>query len=689
MRWAQLTLVENDPGRYDPDFWLDYFRRVKAGGACLSAGGCVAYYPTGIPFHHRSAWMGESDPFGYLIEGCRRLGMVVLARTDPHAVHQDAHDAHPEWIAVDAGGERRRHWASPEMWVSCPVGPYGLDFMTEVHREIVTRYGVDGIFVNRWAGSGACYCAHCREDFFRAHGMDLPRTADPGDAAGRARIIWEEERLFALWRRWDEAIRAIKPDCRLIPNTGGGALSHLDMKRTGELADMLVADRQARRGLAAPWENGKNGKEYRSTLGGKPAIGLFSVGLEEPYRWKDSVQSEAEMRIWVAEGVANGLRPWFSKFSGFLHDRRWLKTVEGIFLRHHAMERYLRGGRPLARVGMVYSQQTARFYGGERSRQRVEDHTLGMYHALIEARIPFEMVHDGRLNPADLKGFNLLILPNVAALSAGQCEQIRSFVHRRGSLLATFETSLHDERGARRDDFGLADLFGASWRSESRGPQQNSYLKVEPDRATGAFHQITAGLEDAGRIINGVSRIGVALRDPRAAVPLTVIPSYPDLPMEKVYPRVDRTDEPGVVARETEGGGRVVYFPWDVDRTFWEIQCVDHGRLLANAVRWAAGELPPAEVTGPGLVDVTVWEGPDWLTVHMVNLTNPMTMKGPYRELLPLAGQKVRVELPAGRRAKQARFLVSGSSAEIAERGAVVRADVPPILDHEVLAIDV
>src|SRR5262245_22335316 len=25
MRWAQLTLVENDPGRYDPKFWLDYF----------------------------------------------------------------------------------------------------------------------------------------------------------------------------------------------------------------------------------------------------------------------------------------------------------------------------------------------------------------------------------------------------------------------------------------------------------------------------------------------------------------------------------------------------------------------------------------------------------------------------------------------------------------------------------------
>src|SRR5262245_46453815 len=53
MRWAQLTLVENDPGRFDPAFWLDYFKRTHADAACLSAGGVVAYYPTEVPLHHR------------------------------------------------------------------------------------------------------------------------------------------------------------------------------------------------------------------------------------------------------------------------------------------------------------------------------------------------------------------------------------------------------------------------------------------------------------------------------------------------------------------------------------------------------------------------------------------------------------------------------------------------------------
>ena len=104
MRWVQLTLVENDPGRFDPQFWLDYFRRLHADAATLSAGGIVAYYPTEVPLHHRSAWLGASDPFGALVAGCRALGMHVVARTDPHAVRDEVRAAHPDWIAVD--GER-------------------------------------------------------------------------------------------------------------------------------------------------------------------------------------------------------------------------------------------------------------------------------------------------------------------------------------------------------------------------------------------------------------------------------------------------------------------------------------------------------------------------------------------------------------------------------------------------------
>jgi hypothetical protein len=682
MRWAQLTLVEDDPVKFDLRFWLDYFQRTCSDAVCLSAGGCVAYYPTNVRFHHRSPWLGTRDVFGELVAGCRKLGMVVIARTDPHATYDDVREAHPDWIAVDAAGQSRRHWASPEMWVTCGLGPYNFEFMTEVEKEIMSRYGVDAIFINRWDGSGMCYCEHCRDHFRQSSGLELPRTSDPQDAARRAYILWRQQRLFELWRLWDCEVRSINPDSCVIPNTGGGATSSLDMQRIGELAPTLIADRQARHGLTAPWANGKNGKEFRATMGGKPIVGIFSVGVEEPYRWKDSVQSAAEVRLWVADGVANGLRPWFTKFSGVLHDERWLKPVEDLYRRYARWEKYLRNERPLARVGLVYSQQTAWFQD-----LNVEEHTLGWYQALIEARIPFEMVHDRLLDGAHLGPFQTLILPNIAALSDAQCQQLRAFVKRGGGLIGTYETSLYDEWGRKRRDFGLADLFGVTFKAHVEGPMRNSYLRLEKDLATGRRHPLLAGLEDAPRIINGVRRVEVEptrlFRDP----PLTLIPSYPDLPMEKVYPRVPKTDVPQVFLSEN-GPGRVVYFPGDIDRTFWEVLSVDHLLLLRNAVHWATGEEPPVTVTGPGILDVTVWQQKNSLTVHLVNLSNPMLMKGPVRELIPIGAQQVRLRLPEGTRAKAVQLLAADKVLPVEQAGSFLEVTVPSILDHEVVAID-
>ena len=281
MRWMQLTLVEDDPIHYDPEFWIDYCRRTKSDGVCLSGGGCVAFYPTEIPFHHRSAWLGDRDVLGELITGCRKLGMTVLVRTDPHATYDDAKEAHPDWIAVDADGKPRRHWASPEMWVTCAYGPYNFEFMTAVHKEIMTRYRVDGLFHNRWDGNGICYCVHCAENF---RGRDRTRFAALG---GRRR-----DATYLAWQKWRRGatFRADRP-CgagrfarstqarRIVPNGGNVALNAIDAIALTSRAPMMVADRQGRSGLAEPWQIGKVAKEYRSVVGDKPVIGLFSVGV--------------------------------------------------------------------------------------------------------------------------------------------------------------------------------------------------------------------------------------------------------------------------------------------------------------------------------------------------------------------------------------------------------------------------
>jgi hypothetical protein len=158
--------------------------------------------------------------------------------------------------------------------------------------------------------------------------------------------------------------------------------------------------------------------------------------------------------------------------------------------------------------------------------------------------------------------------------------------------------------------------------------------------------------------------------------------------MEMVYPRVAKSDVAQVFLRENGAGGRVVYFPWDIDRTFWEIMNVDHGRLLGNVIRWAMNEDPPVRVTGPGILDITVWRQKASMTVHLVNLTNPMMMKGPLRELVPVGEQKLRIRVPEGAKARKVHLLVSGKNPAYKSSRGVVSLSVSSVLDHEVVALD-
>jgi hypothetical protein len=157
--------------------------------------------------------------------------------------------------------------------------------------------------------------------------------------------------------------------------------------------------------------------------------------------------------------------------------------------------------------------------------------------------------------------------------------------------------------------------------------------------------------------------------------------------MEMVYPRIPKTDVAELYLREI-GTGRVVYFPWDIDRIFWEVLGVDHATLLKNTVHWATNEEPTVQVTGAGVLDVTAWRQAGSMTVHMVNLTNPMMMKGPFRELIPIGEQRVVVKLPAGATAGKVHLLVAGREIPVEQVGARLTVTVPSIRDHEVVAID-
>ncbi|MFC4007003.1 family 10 glycosylhydrolase [Nonomuraea purpurea] len=657
-RWTQLTLAEDDPAHLDVGFWTEVMRESRSNAACISAGGYIAYYPTRIPFHYRSSFMGDTDPFGALVEAARGLGMHVMARVDPHAVHADAARAHPEWLACDPQGEPIEHWSYPGIWLTCAFTGYHREFITEVTREIVREYDVDAVFANRWEGyGGISYSEEARRSFRDETGFELPkRERDPSDPAWPAYVAWRRRKLSDLVAIWDAAVKDLRPHARFIPNLGGFAARDLEPELVRRVYPLFVVDKQGRSGIEAPWVAGRVAKRSRGLFPDRPIGLIASVGPEHhQHRWKDSVAPPEEVRTWIVDGFAQGAFPWFTKFNATVSDPRWVPAVVEAFDLHARLEPVLSAMPVTAEVALLDPGRAGKLVPGAAHSFPDED---GFYQALVEARIPFELLADQMLTAERLRPYKVLVLANAEHLGQAQCQAIREYVAQGGGLVAAYQSSLYDEHGEPRANFGLADVFGADLLEPVRGPVKNNYIALTGD------HPVNAGFGGAQRIIGGTRLLRVAAGED-TRVPFRFVPDFPDLPMEELYAR-QAPDAPAVITRQ--GQGRVVYFPFDLGAVFWEALQADHGRLIANAVRWALGAEPEATVRGPGLADLAVRKDERGLAVTVVNLTNPMAMRGAIRETIPLPPQTVTVALPPGVEEATARLLVADADVPVVVR---------------------
>jgi len=77
------------------------------------------------------------------------------------------------------------------------------------------------------------------------------------------------------------------------------------------------------------------------------------------------------------------------------------------------------------------------------------------------------------------------------------------------------------------------------------------------------------------------------------------------------------------------------------------------------------------------------------MTVHLVNLTNPMMMKGPLRETIPVGPLHARIRIPAGMRPSKVQLLTAGTAPRTSLANGVLTVTVPSVEVHEVIAVDV
>ena len=722
--WGQTNITEKDPVRYDIPWWRAQWKRTQVHAVIINAGGIVAYYPSRYPLHHRAEFLNGRDLFGELTKAAHDDGIFVMARMDSNRAAEDFFQAHPDWFTRDQGG---RPYRAAEKYITCINSAYYDEYLPDILREIIERSHPDGFTDNSWSGMGResiCFCENCARIFRDKTGKALPRKADWDDPAYREWITWNYARRIEIWELNNKVTRgAGGPDCIWSGMNSGSvtaqARSFRDLKEICRRADIVMLDHQRRDDETGFQQNGDTGKRVHGLLGwDKIAPESMAMYESGPGYYRVASKPAAEARMWMIAGIAGGIQPWWHYVGAYQEDRRMFRTPEPVMRWWHANEGYLVERSPVASVGLVWSQRNTDFFGRDDPGQRVDAPYTGFMHALVRSRVPYLPIHidDIERNPGAL---SVLILPNIGALSDTQAASVRRFVEQGGSLIATGQTGLYDEWGDARADFALADLFGCHFVGDARAtlssrspregsqtggafapsPSGHTYLRLSPElrvrvdgpkagdepAAAGTRHSVLRGFDETDILAFGGTLSALRV-DPGGIVPLTYVPPFPTYPPETAWMREPKTDIPGLVLSQ-RGASRIAFMPADIDRRYAAEHLPDHAMLLANIVRWAAGDRMPIAVDGPGLVDCHLYEQPGRMILHMVNLTSEATWRAPLDELIKVGPFTVKVVVPTAIRRPTARLLVSGLTRPVTTQNGMAALTVESILDHEVVVI--
>ena len=690
-RCGQLNLNERDAASLDVASWIDYWASLKLDALLLNGGGIVAFYPTSVPYHHRSEFLGSRDLFGELASATKARGMRLVARMDCNYAYADALAAHPEWFERNRDGSARPHTESTWLYKTCMFSPYFDEQMPAIYREIGARYPVDGFFTNGWPSTGdltVCHCVNCERVYHDLVGGTPPDQVDATSSLYRKYYDVYMTRVLDVWRQWQSVVTEQRPDSVYVGNLGGGIRTVKNVKRLGEVAHWFNADHQGRSGDTPIWDCAQQGRVARPVMGGRPTTNVTGAYSNSRVTWRHVSKSPAEMTMWMAQTTASGMVPWFHWLGGAPEDTRWKEVGHAFFTWLAANEPHFRNRTSIADVAVLYPQRTIAFYrsgaGTWRGADRAQtsEYLQGMYYALLEGRVLFDFVHEDELSARTLSPYRLLIVPNAAYLTDDTCDRIRAFVRGGGSLVATFETSRYTEWGDRRPDLALADVLGVNLAGDLVGPLPNSYMRID------ARHALVNGFDGTSLLPGPETRLtGRPSRDGSPTVPLTVGPYFPAFPPEMVFPRTTHTDEPAVLLRQI-GRSRIVYFPGDVDRTFWRSGNTDLGQLLQNAVRWALGDGPArVSVDGDGIVETFAWETEPGYALHLLNYTNPNMTRGFIRRAYPVGPQLVEFSVASGRSIRAVRALRAARDLRFTQSGPRVRFEIPGVSDYEVAVL--
>ena len=680
LRVLETVLREADLADYDAEKVVSYILDNGMNCIVVNAGGVMDFFPDATDFGRPNRFMNGRDFLKELIEACHREGIRVIARVDFRGVERERYEKHPDWFGQNADGTPLTGW-NDRIIRPCYSAVYGREHAFEYMHNLMGRYALDGVWENCIVfGYGPCYCPKCRGAFRAATGKEIPEGPDYLAEEFKEYRTWKAGLARGHMHSMREIIKSYGEDKAYVSeifdmdHVFSALNSGIDLYDARDSFDFLVSplfiDGSVRED--EPYEDYAHVASvirFLKAVGPDKQCVALTGGNGTRQRYVKAPIMES--RIWMWETIGAGGSLWNNYFNGSCPaeavDRRAAHTEKEFFRFLKENRSVLGDKQPWGEVGIYYSRPS-RDYCGNDAPEKDEYGTCiqGAERVLNKNHIPYRYIPDIDLSPEILKGIRVLLLTNVICMSDREIRIIRDYVAAGGSVVASYATSLRDEQGGAREDFGLRELLGVTSTGEVRDTRRDSYQLIRK-----AGHPLLRGM-DALRtrmVANDGKTMLCRLYGSAHEGVLSFVPMIYNQPPEYAWIPEEEWETPYVtVTAGAFGSGRTVYFANQTDRDCRMHPGEDPEDLYANAVLWALGSKPQMTAKAPESVHISVTaeqreDGTEERVISFINLTaGPWR---PVREVIPVRDLEVRMK---GKLAA-ARLLYGSSEMSVSDEG--------------------
>lgn len=641
--------------------------------------------PRAYLFRNRSGY--REDWLSQYLPVAQKHGLRVIVYFNVHWFRPGSFPA--DHFVVDAAGTPKVIYGSG--YEVCPRGPFRR--WAEGMAQDLGAYPIAGVFLDG-PPEDRCWCRSCRAEFRARFGAELPASPADLPTAGAPELAaayagFPASGATGFVEAFAAGLRAKNPEAILYTNSIADGGDGKSLAATARWTDLVGAEGgfigyQPLTGNF-PFKAGCAAKVLEARAKGRGRLIFSDCAFK---RFDYHAHPKGEIARMYAGTIANGASPWFLVLQHAV-------KVEGIrtAVRFNRLIRAnraaLTNGESLAGAALVHSpvnlMLAGRIEGGsgdDVARREAASGRLtvprhynefrGLYAALARSGYPFDVLEEANLLEDELPlRVRLVILPGLSAVGDETVSKLREFVRRGGRLLATFDSTLFDEAGRRRNDFALADVFGASVEGELVGPSSLDYLAVTGKNA------LTRGASQAVLPCPEYWRRVKAAKSARALL-------YYHEKMARRYAALTPVSSSPAAVANRFGRGLAILIPSALGDHYLNFRFPDERALIRNAARMLAR--PPVELSGGDeFVETTLRRAADGSVV--LHLTNWASGERPATRAIPLGPLDVRVRLPRGFRPESAFLAMARRKAKVSVKGTWVRLTLPCLEEYEMVVL--